>query len=111
MNGCEDLSNPAIEAVVRQWAESQKYVSRVFLFGSRARRKNTPESDVDLAIDVIAHDDTSRKQTYFAWIRPCKPGLERLLGCKVDFAMHPDDNPDDAELQATIKRDMIQLYP
>ena len=46
---------PAINTLVAQLA-TQRVVTRVILFGSRARGDHASRSDVDLAVDTIADD-------------------------------------------------------
>jgi predicted nucleotidyltransferase len=45
-----------IRAVVSAWASDRPLVERVVLFGSCARRDHQPNSDIDLAITVIAQE-------------------------------------------------------
>jgi small ligand-binding sensory domain FIST len=44
------LSHDAIRTVVSAWAATEPLVRRIYLFGSRARGDNRPDSDIDLAI-------------------------------------------------------------
>lgn len=44
---------------IAQWARKHPEIKRVWLFGSRAQKRNRADSDIDLAIEMIptAHDD------------------------------------------------------
>jgi len=44
------LSHDAIRSIVSAWAVTEPLTRRIYLFGSRARSDNRPDSDIDLAI-------------------------------------------------------------
>ena len=44
------LTVDTIAGIVRRWAAGQPLVRRAYLFGSRARGDNRPDSDIDLAV-------------------------------------------------------------
>ena len=44
------LSHCTIRSVVATWAATEPLIRRIYLFGSRARGANRPDSDIDLAI-------------------------------------------------------------
>ena len=60
--------------------------SKVYVFGSCARKEETPESDVDLLVDFTPH------ATLFDQVH-IQDEIENLLNCKVDVVskrgLHP----------------------
>jgi predicted nucleotidyltransferase len=44
------LSHNAMHSIVSAWAVTEPLIRRIYLFGSRARGDNRPDSDIDLAI-------------------------------------------------------------
>ena len=48
------------------WATSQPSINRVWLFGSRARGEAGPDSDLDIALEVVpAYPDASATDCWF----------------------------------------------
>ncbi len=48
------------KALVGSWAVKQKLIRRIFFFGSRVRNEHRPDSDLDIAFELIyANSDTS----------------------------------------------------
>jgi predicted nucleotidyltransferase len=75
-------------------------VRAAWLFGSFARRENTPDSDVDLVIDLMAP---------LGFERACLcEELERSLNCSVDviFGEHQLYQP----VRAEFDHDKVLLY-
>ena len=59
-------------------ALAQKYkVLRLFVFGSCARKEETPDSDIDLLVEL-------QKGVSFRDLLGLQDGFEKLLGCSVD---------------------------
>lgn len=49
-----DIDKEEVIALIGAWAESEHDVRKAFLFGSVARGDNTPDSDIDVAIQLNA---------------------------------------------------------
>lgn len=76
-------------------------VTRVSIFGSVARGKDGPESDVDLLIK------TDRLPFGIWGFVGLKQDLEQVLGRKVDVISEDALNP---KLAKKIQKDLIQIY-
>lgn len=89
---------PEIQKIVQELAT--KYdVERVFLFGSYARGEETPESDVDLRVDMA----DSPTWSYFNFFSD----LEEHLGISVDL-VESDGMPD--YLLEEVRKDEVKLF-
>lgn len=54
-----------IQSIVAAWAETQPHVVKVWLFGSRVRGTERPDSDIDIAVEVRRQSgDTSAWTTF-----------------------------------------------
>jgi hypothetical protein len=42
-----------VRSIIAEWAAANNYVLEIWLFGSRARGDNRPDSDIDLAIVLM----------------------------------------------------------
>jgi predicted nucleotidyltransferase len=52
----DDSSLADVAPVVASWARQQRLVKRVYFFGSRVRDDHQPDSDLDIAIQLINPD-------------------------------------------------------
>ena len=76
----------AINRVVAEWAATQPLVLRAWLFGSRVRGEERPDSDIDVAIEVQALPTDSDAYTTFACESDLlRASLQALLPIKVDL--------------------------
>ena len=88
-----------IKNIVAPIAENHR-VTKLYLFGSRAKGTNTDESDYDF---VISKGDITSFISYMAFIH----ALEDALGTHVDVVT---DTSDDPAFLDSIKKDEILLY-
>ncbi len=75
----KDRSIEETKAIVREIAVRHDYIHRVWLFGSRARGDNRPDSDYDFCI-------LTSNKTSILDIELFREELEDALGRGVDFA-------------------------
>ena len=73
------VSNAEIERVLREIGAGDPRIVALYLFGSRGRREETPESDAD--VGVLFHRDQERSLRDVLLL---EDALERRLGLKVD---------------------------
>ena len=88
-----------IRKIVTPIAETHG-VTKLYLFGSRAKGTDTADSDYDF---VISKGDISSYISYMAFIH----ALEDALGTHVDVVT---DTSDDPKFLDSIKKDEILLY-
>lgn len=69
-----DLSQ--IGAAVAKWARSKPIVMRVYLFGSRVRGDHRPDSDLDIAVELVPDLDESGGLA--TWMHEKKEWIEEL---------------------------------
>ncbi|NGM78791.1 nucleotidyltransferase family protein [Burkholderia multivorans] len=55
-----------IREIVTEWAASQPLIRKVWLFGSRVRGTERPDSDIDVAVEVRRLPGDSSEWTTFA---------------------------------------------
>lgn len=93
---------------LRQWAEEVPRVTRVWLFGSRARSDYGPDSDLDIAVETEAPKDHQEKMDDFFfrsdWLEP----LQRRLTLKLDLWHYAPG--EDRRLSTAIARSSRLIY-
>ena len=82
---------------LRAWASNNGSVRELWLFGSRATGRSTPESDVDIAIALMpATDGTDwALGNYFALDSAWKRQLEAIVGRHVSLEAILPNTPED----------------
>lgn len=72
-------SNAEIERALRELGKSDPRIVALYLFGSRGRREETPESDADVGVLFRRDQERSLRDVLLL-----EDALERRLGLKVD---------------------------
>jgi predicted nucleotidyltransferase len=103
-----DISLDQIRDVVTKWAYSHPEIERIYLFGSRARGDSKPDSDVDLAIEVLGIEGENADTRYFYGNKAWKDELEVALDRPINILRKIDHGK--PEIQAAIERDGILIY-
>ncbi len=80
------------------------YVSRIAVFGSFARGEETPESDIDLLVELKAPD--KRPRLGLGWFS-LEEELSRIMGREVELIAEGSLSP---YLRPYAERDMVLLY-
>lgn len=88
-----------LQAEINQLAREHN-ADKVYVFGSCARKEETPESDIDFLADF------NEKATLFDQIG-LQLSLEDILKCKVDVI--PVSSLSDPVFGASVKKDMVLL--
>lgn len=52
--------------IIKAWASDEPLVREAYIFGSRARQTNRPDSDLDVAVKVVAQPGDGRE--YACWM-------------------------------------------
>ncbi|MDO3515185.1 nucleotidyltransferase domain-containing protein [Ralstonia pseudosolanacearum] len=75
-----------IRNIVTAWAETQPLVLKVWLFGSRVRRTERPDSDIDIAVEVETRTgDSSAWTTFIFEADGLTASIQSLLPMKVQL--------------------------
>lgn len=74
------VSNAEIEHEIRALGAGDPRIVALYLFGSRGRREETPESDVDVGVLFHRHQERALRDVLLL-----EDTLERRLGLKVDM--------------------------
>ncbi|SDT24961.1 nucleotidyltransferase domain-containing protein [Pseudomonas chlororaphis] len=93
-----------IANVVSAWAEKHKSISRVWLFGSRVRGDHRDDSDIDIAVEVIALNQDV--DCYSVW-REEKPKLLSSISSQLPMPVHLEWCGGQVETP-TIERGLLQ---
>jgi uncharacterized protein len=97
MNRFEDLRDKVLPLL-------RPYVKRIAVFGSFARGEETPESDIDLLVELRAAD--SRPRLGLAWFG-LEEELGRVLGREVELIAEGSLSP---YLRPYAEKDLVLLY-
>jgi predicted nucleotidyltransferase len=90
----EDAFFDAVRAL-RSWAEGQRHVRRLWVFGSRLKGTQREDSDLDVAVEIDARgSDESAAVSWVGYRHECEQDLTGLTGFRVQ--LHPFDLADPA---------------
>ena len=84
---------PAIASTLANWSAGKPLVSRVWVFGSRARGDHRSDSDVDVAIELdLAHsegmDESGGLATWMFDTKGWREEIEALVPYKLDLQQY-----------------------
>ncbi len=96
-----------------KWATNNQLVSRLWLFGSRVRGENRPDSDIDIAIEldmsaVKGTDDSGGMATWAFEANKWKSELEHLFSLPVDLQNYKAGETN--AIQRGLDRSSILVY-
>lgn len=60
--------------IVRNWAELQPCVTKAWVYGSRVRGEEKPESDLDVAVEIQWHESLQLEDESIGWTKPLEKG-------------------------------------
>jgi HTH-type transcriptional regulator, competence development regulator len=98
----KELSREEVMSKFKVYFETQPWASKAWLFGSLARGENTPDSDIDICIDVP--DDIIFSLFDLAEIQE---KLQNIANKKVDVVMWGGLRP---AMKARIEKEMMLIY-
>lgn len=90
---------PEVASVVSAWARGKPLVKRVYLFGSRVRKDHSPDSDIDIAVELDPSafrgaDESGGLATWMFEAPAWREELRQLLPLKVQLERyHPEQTP------------------
>ncbi len=79
-----DLQLIMLKTKFKPWADSKGIIRRAWVFGSRAKGKSKPDSDLDIAIQTL-----SSKKSVIINIDIWKQELKSLLDVEFEVNIHP----------------------
>lgn len=103
-----DLTDEQEKAII-DWAQRTPHIVAVRLFGSRARGRAEPHSDVDLAITISGTDARTVWGIYLARGDTWQNELAARLGLKVDLNLY--NKPEDATIRDACHECSRLLFP
>ncbi|MEO1307516.1 MAG: nucleotidyltransferase domain-containing protein [Pseudomonadota bacterium] len=93
---------------IREWAARQPVIRRVWLYGSRARGDNRPDSDIVLAIEVNGETEGSRLATWMAGRHTWRLDIELSHEAHLEF--YDPEHGDSERVGPGIRCDGRLLY-
>lgn len=85
-----------IRNIIVAWAETQPLLLKVWLFGSRVRGTERPDSDIDIAVEVqTLPGDSSAFTTFMFEKRRLEVAIESILPMSVQLEWYggPEETP------------------
>lgn len=83
------------------WARKHPEIEAVYLYGSRARGTNRPDSDIDLAVAMDF-------QAWFQWIKNFRNNPDLHLSNKIQLEWYQENAR--LDIEGGIKRDGVLIY-
>jgi predicted nucleotidyltransferase len=80
----EQLPRECIERLIR-WAHRHERIARLYVFGSRAREDNSPDSDLDIAVLLSGDDQDEIDGCLICMADRWREEVRRLLPVTVDM--------------------------
>lgn len=75
--------------VLRTWAKQNKLVRKVYIYGSQAKAKANPESDIDVALEIDKEpNDENTLATWFCEKAKWYAELQPFIPHKLHLAWH-----------------------
>lgn len=97
-----DLSEADRQRIV-EWARRHPKIRQVWLYGSRARGDNRPDSDIDLAIEMDFLD-------WFHWVNAFKKNLDLHLEHEVQLEWY-EKGAGLKLVESGVESDGVLVYP
>lgn len=82
------MTEDAVDQILRSWALGQYLVKRLWVFGSRARGTERPDSDLDVAVEIFHQDESDGLATWMFETEGWLSQFEALLPFKVDLQQY-----------------------
>lgn len=96
-----------LKTVVAHWANKIEFESKIYFYGSRYKNSNSPDSDLDLAIELIGINESWRK--WFKLHEPWQKELSSLLNHKVHLELYEGD--DSPKLKKILSNESCIIFP
>jgi len=98
-----------IKQILIKWAQSNSYINKVYIYGSRARSDYRDDSDLDIALEIIPSENDSHPHAVFAfdskeWVAELQPKIPYQLHLKGSYG---EESPD---VTSGIKKSSILVY-
>jgi predicted nucleotidyltransferase len=78
-----------LQDIVRKWASTVPYRIKVYAFGSRVKGTARPDSDLDLALEVLDNQDAWL--LWFGVHENWQRNLSKITGLKVHLELYEED--------------------
>jgi len=86
-----DADAEALEAVLIRlagWAAGERWIAAVYVFGSRAKGTNRPDSDLDIAVELTVTEESEVDGIYIDEARKWRDALKVLSPWSVDLDLY-----------------------
>lgn len=98
-------------AEIVKWAARHSEITKVHLYGSRARGDHRPDSDIDLAIGIIAQPgDSDSFTTWMFWKQAYDEGPDLKLSVEAQLEWY-EEGAGLERVGTGVERDGVLLYP
>ena len=92
----------------KTWADGKGYITRAWLFGSRAKGTARDDSDWDLALELHVQDDQQGK-FFRSKLEEWNTELQKFVGLPITVDLYyPPETPN---VSAAVDEYGIQIYP
>lgn len=99
-----DIEN--LKKIIVDWASKLPYKVNVYMFGSRVKRTEKRDSDLDIAIEFLDEDDAWL--LWFGLYEKWQKDLSCRIGMEVDLQLYEGDESE--HLQSYLNEASMLLY-
>ncbi len=95
---------------ITEWAKDHPDIKCIYLYGSRARGDNRPDSDIDLAVEMKPNDEESIYTTWIYWHRDYLQAPDLHLTHEVQLEWY-EKNAGLEKVGPGVEKDGLLIYP
>ena len=87
------LNLTKIKNIITNWAKRKDLIRSIYLYGSRIKGNYLPDSDLDIAIEVISSPEESTTLIWLDYGDIWGIELQELLSYQIDLQLLDEDSP------------------
>jgi predicted nucleotidyltransferase len=109
------IMDPEIERILREWVLSKSFIVRLWVFGSRATGRHRPDSDLDIAIQIVGNGRENPYTMFFFDSELWRVDLQSRISLKVhlchyDLGCDPELHESEGNILKSVQAGSVLIY-